>query len=200
MGQKKANGFTLIELMIVVVIIGILASVAIPQFLKYQLKSKTTEASRMLGSLKTNQETFFTKYNAFGGAAMTPSTWLPATGHKKLAWTTTASGGEGFDILGFRPAGNVYYGYSAKAWADPTMTGTACVETHGVDNVTVGLVGSSVEVITGGISRSITGANGLKLLAIGNLDAPGPDLSCFLSGDQNWAILGVPAGSGESTF
>jgi len=43
--KKVAGGFTLVELMIVVAIIGILAAVAIPAFIKYIRKSKTSEAS-----------------------------------------------------------------------------------------------------------------------------------------------------------
>ena len=55
---KGQKGFTLIELMIVVAIIGILAAIAIPNFLTYQLKSRQAEAKTNLQAIKTSEVAF----------------------------------------------------------------------------------------------------------------------------------------------
>jgi len=55
---RTKKGFTLIELMIVVAIIGILAAIAIPNFMRFQAKSKQSEAKTNLGAIGTTAEAF----------------------------------------------------------------------------------------------------------------------------------------------
>lgn len=62
---KNKQGFTLIELMIVVAIIGILAAIAIPNFMSYQCKAKQSEAKSALGDIRTMQEVYFAEHDSY---------------------------------------------------------------------------------------------------------------------------------------
>jgi prepilin-type N-terminal cleavage/methylation domain-containing protein len=67
--RKGNKGFTLIELMIVVAIIGILAAIAIPNFLRFQLKSKTSEAKVNLAAIRTAEESYLAEFGNYVNAA-----------------------------------------------------------------------------------------------------------------------------------
>ncbi len=73
---RKTEGFTLIELMIVVAIIGILAAIAIPNFLKFQCKSKQSEAKTNLSGVFTAEKAFFGEYNTYGSDLVSVN-WIP---------------------------------------------------------------------------------------------------------------------------
>ena len=112
--HTRRGGFTLIELMIVVAIIGILAAIAIPNFLKFQLRSKTGEAKTNLAAMRTAEEGYFAEYGVYvGTGAVAPA--APAVPQKRL-WPVPAVD---FDTVGWGPEGDVYFIYAA------TISGTA---------------------------------------------------------------------------
>ncbi len=61
----REYGFTLIELMIVVGIIGILATMGIPEYLNFTSRSKQSEAKAVLAGIVTSQTVYFSEYNTF---------------------------------------------------------------------------------------------------------------------------------------
>lgn len=129
---RKQEGFTLIELMIVVAIIGILAAIAIPNFLQYQMKSRQSEAKTNLQAIKTSEVSFQGERGCYIGVAVEVGQPAAAAGTKTAPWpwgvgqpaTVPAAAGwcvaggtfaGVFTDIGFRATGNVNYVYGVDA-------------------------------------------------------------------------------------
>ena len=112
--MKRKQGFTVTELMIAVVIIGVLATLAIPGFTSYIYKARVTEAVNFLGEIKQRQESYrneFGQYCAVNGNDW--GTYNPTSipGIDPVTWTSTTE----WDQLGASPDGPIRFQYATVA-------------------------------------------------------------------------------------
>lgn len=119
MKLTNRKGFTLIELMIVVAIIGILAAVAIPAFLNYIARSKTAEAPGLLKVISEGQVAYFTRprTNPADGSDFAPCflTIARIPDSDATANKVAFVGNANSDAIGFSSASPVYYRYGMAA-------------------------------------------------------------------------------------
>lgn len=111
---KRSSGFTLIELMIVVAIVGILSAIAVPQYQEHVLKSKLTEPRSILSQQRVKMEQYFQDQRSYVGACA-PGTIAPippnstdftygcviAAPPAAPSYTITATGRAGTNMAGF---------------------------------------------------------------------------------------------------
>jgi type IV pilus assembly protein PilA len=124
---RSKKGFTLIELMIVVAIIGILAAIAIPNFLRFQAKSKQSEAKGNLSGIFTGETTFQAENNRFGN--LTEIAWAPVG--TSIRYTYFSGTGGGAETRGFTPA-----------WSAPAKVGHTTALTANPQMFTAGATGN----------------------------------------------------------
>jgi type IV pilus assembly protein PilA len=158
---NKKSGFTLIELMIVVAILGILAAIAIPAFVTYIRRAKTVEATENVSKMFDAAASYYSRERTGSGISATAlANCFPAAGVDSLATPgvqkQTSSFTGGFDAntgIGFSVGGAHYYKYS--------MSGA----TAGCGNV--------------------AGATGHTLTAVGDLDGDSTTSSFSLATGAN---------------
>lgn len=125
----KAAGFTLIELMIVVAILSILASIAIPVFYGYKYKASMAEAQSNIGAINSLEMAYAADTLYYVSSAWSPNN---VPGLQPVPWQT----GNYLDIIGFSIKGNVRFRYSVGAggtWVAAPSNSSAIAETSNVD-------------------------------------------------------------------
>ena len=138
--QRNAvqRGFSLIELMIIVAIIGIMASIAIPSFKGALVRAKKGERNLLLDAIYRSIQEYYNSNNyAFpnscGGTvtcistAFNPTYTPPFTSAPKLFDATQP----GWNLLAFAPEGQMRYSYNLTAQSDPNA-GTGFIQVQSI--------------------------------------------------------------------
>lgn len=183
LGKIDSNGFTLIEMMIVIAVVSILSVIAIPRYIQYQLHSKTFEAKLNIGGIKICQESFKSEFDFFAICVMNPAI---LSGVGKQPWGASPVG-SGWSEIGFQPSGNLFYTYEVAvggifAPALPASRG-GIIAANLANNMCIGVAGdldgdgingefalstnAAAVATTGNILGAVTASNSLQNLVPG---------------------------------
>jgi len=135
--HPTARGFTLVEAMVTVVIVGILATLAVAGARKYIWTSKTSEAIDMIANIRAAQEAY--RHETFGylnvSNDFSPSSYYPnnpAPGRNKMLFAGPGTGSAGWQLLNIQSDAPLTFVYACTAGANsaPTDLGTDITVTN----------------------------------------------------------------------
>ena len=124
--KQPQAGFTLLELLVVVLIIGILAAIAVPQYFKVVEKGRFAEATSCFSTLKGAQERYFLKNNTYTSSTADLDVTCP-TG--KAFAAPTVAGGATYTATMIRNAAPAPYGSYSVTYVGPAGT-LACSQSN----------------------------------------------------------------------
>jgi type IV pilus assembly protein PilE len=128
----KSQGFTLIELMIVVAVIAILARLALPSYQDYVARGKIPQATAALSEIRNSAEQYFADHRVYTGASCTPSAATPdftvACEFNDSTFTITATGSSSSGMGGYEYTINQA---SAKTSTTPQSSGSCWITRNG---------------------------------------------------------------------
>lgn len=125
--MRTNKGFSLVELMIVVAIIGILAAIAIPNFITMQLKAKRGEVPGNVDGIKTAELAYDAAFDGYVTAVVQPRA-TTALNKTAVAWVTATD----WTALNWAPDGLVRGSYEVTSSATNfTITGSSDVDDDG---------------------------------------------------------------------
>lgn len=170
--KRLQKGFTLIELMIVVAIIGILASVAIPAYTDYVARAQVSEAFTLMDGYKTALTELYTGEHAFkiDPAGINGVTGI--TSGKYVASIATGNGTDNFSLVATFKTANVSgrlisanpgTGISVHMYYNPNTGSWTCANGDGSndDPTVVAAVVGGASPIPDSSARALEGANGI---------------------------------------
>ena len=124
----RQRGFTLIEIMIAIVVVGILTAIALPQYNEYVRRSRIVDMTSNLNDFRVRMEQFFQDRRTYanGGAcgAQLPPVAVPAT----FTYTCVIGGG-GLSYVATATGAGSMAGFGYNITVDPTLAGVGTVRT-----------------------------------------------------------------------